>query len=207
MKDLNQVRMITLNFPFLQGLKLVPLGLLLAGVSLWANAGSGPRRDLFLPVLGMGLAALAYGLISRYYARNFGVVKPARAQRRSQLWRGLAGGAAGLAAFWLDVTFKFPLSFIGLVLVGGGIYESLFIWRQTGARVETVNLGVAVCLAALSLLPLAGVNWWQALGIRSHLIGMTTAAGALFVLLGVWEHFRLVHLMPEPREAGHGQRI
>jgi len=207
MKDLDQIRMITLNFSTLQGLKMVPLGLLLTVVSLWANSGTGPRRDILFPGACMVAGFFLYYLIRGYYARVYGTVRPTAAMRRNEIIRGLVGGIVGLAAFLADVTYKLPVSFIGLVLGLASLGEHLWLSRQTRVRIEPVIIGVTVLITTLSLLPLAGVDWWQPLGIRSRLVGICVITGILFVALGIWEHNRLVKLLPLPEEANHEQRV
>lgn len=207
MKDLDKIRLITVNFSTLQGLKMVPMGLLLLVVSLWANFGVGPRRDFLFPGASIVVAFFLYLLATRYYARVYGSVKPTSAMRRSEIVRGLLGGIVALAAFLADITYKLPVSFIGLVLGLASLAENLWLSRQTGIRVEPVSIGVAALVTILSLLPLAGVNWWQPLGIRGLLIGICVITGILFVVLGIWEHTRLVKLLPLPEEANHEQRV
>ncbi len=208
MRDLDQIRMITVNFSTLQGLKMVPLGLLLTVVSLWGNFGTGTaRREVIFPGACVVAAFFLYLLASWYYARFYGSVRPTIAMRRSQVIRGLAGGIVGLAAFLADITYKIPVSFIGLVFGVASLAESVWVSRQTGVRIEPYSIGVAVLLAVLSLIPLAGVNWWQPLGIRSLLLGICVITGILFIVLGIWEHSRMVKLLPLPREADHEQRV
>ncbi len=208
MNELDRIRMITVNFSTLQGLKMVPLGLLLTVISLWANFGTGTwRRVVIFPGACVVAAFFLYLLASWYYARYYGTVRPTAAMRRSQVIRGLLGGMIGLVAFLADITFKIPVSFIGLVLGLASLGESLWISRQTGVKVEPVSFGVAGLLAVLSLIPLAGANWWEPIGIRSLLIGVCVVTGILFVTQGIWEHTRLVRLLPQPREANHEQRV
>ncbi len=208
MNDLDRIRMITVNFSTLQGLKMVPLGLLLTVVSLWGNFGTGTwRRAVIFPGTCVVVAFFLYLLASWYYARVYGTVRPTAAMRRSQVIRGLFGGMIGLAAFVADITFKIPVSFIGLVFGLASLGEALWISRQTGVKVEPMSIGVAALLAVLSLIPLAGANWWAPIGFRSLLFGVCVITGILFVTQGIWEHTRLVRLLPRPQEADHEQRI
>ncbi len=85
--------------------------------------------------------------------------------------------------------------------------ENLWVSRQAGVRIEPVSIGVAIFLTALSVIPIAGVNWWQPIGIRSLLFGVCVITGILFIVLGIWEHARLVKLLPQPEEANHEQRV
>ncbi len=112
-----------------------------------------------------------------------------------------------MGAFLADITFKLPVSFIGLVFGLASLGENLWISRQTGVKVEPLSIGVAALLAVLSLIPVAGLDWWQPIGFRSLLFGVCVITGILFVTLGFWEHARLVKLLPLPKEANHEQRV
>ncbi len=208
MNELDRIRLITVNFSTLQGLKMVPLGLLLTVISVWANYGTGTwRRAVIFPGTCLVVAFFLYLLASWYYARFYGTVRPTTAMRRSQVIRGLLGGLIGLAAFLVDANNTLPVSFIGLVFGLASLVENIWVSKQTGVRVEAVSLGVAALLAVLSVLPLAGVEWWRPLGMRSLLLAICVFTGVLFITLGIWEHIRLVRLLPLPREANHEQRV
>ncbi len=208
MNELDRIRLITVNFSTLQGLKMVPLGLLLTVISVWANYGTGTwRRAVIFPGTCVVVAFFLYLIASWYYARFYGTVRPTAAMRRSQVIRGLLGGLVGLLAFLADITYKLPISFIGLVFGLASLVENIWIARQTGVRIEAVSFGVAALLAVLSLLPLAGVDWWRPLGMRSLLFGICVITGVLFIAQGIWEHTRLVRLLPVSGEANHEQRV
>ena len=136
MKDLNQIRLITVTYANYQGLKAVPLGLLLTTVSLWGNAGTGPRRDVLFPGACVVVAFLLYWLIARYYDRTYGTVQATPAQRRSEILRGLIGGSLGLAIFVLDVSLKPAVSLIGLLMVTFGAAGSASL---AGSSVGTIH--------------------------------------------------------------------
>jgi hypothetical protein len=207
MKDLERIRLITVNFSTLQGLKMVPLGVLLTVVSLWANAGTGPRRDVLFPGGCVVLAFLVYWLVARYYARTYGTVQPTAAQRYGQVLRAILGGITGLVAFWADVTLKLPVSFIGLLFALAMPAEHLWLRRQFGIQMEPLYIYLSGFMAMFSLLPLIGFNWWQYLGIRSLLLGICTLTGILFIVTGIWAHVRLGRWLPTEQEVNHEQRV
>jgi hypothetical protein len=209
MKDLSRVRMITANFSMLQGLKMVPLGLLLVVVTLWANTLHGPARDFTFPGGCMVSAFFLYLLISRYYSRTYGTVQPTLAYRQSEWVRGLVGGIAGLVCFLIDVNLKPPVSMIGLLFAGTMIAEYIRLtWKMKSIPFLFYSyLVAALVLALLSLLPAIGVVWWKAAGIRSLLLGVTTTAGLLFVIAGILGHFSLVQWLGPAEETNHEQRI
>jgi hypothetical protein len=207
MKSLDQIRMITTNFSALQGLKIVPLGLLLAVVSLWANAHRGPARDILFPGGCMVAAYFLYWLIGRYYEQTYGIVQPTFAQRKSEWARGLIGGLVGLVAFWADVSFDLKISLIGLFIAGAILAEYVRMDRQLKDRYLLFYPAAALLMILLSMLPVLGINWWEPVGIKALLIGVSTVTGFLFILMGLLAHISLVRWLPLAREANHGQRV
>jgi hypothetical protein len=193
MRDLNQVRMVTANFSVLQGLKMVPLGLLLLVVTLWANAQTGPARNFLLPGGCIPAAFLLYWIIARYYDRTYGTVQAMPAQRRSEWLRGALGGALGLAAFLLDVYARPAVSLIGLMMAGVILGELVRLgWNSKPLPILLYPfIGGVLLLAGLSLLPAAGLDWWHPLGIKTKMLGVTATAGVLFMLFGVLGHMAL----------------
>jgi hypothetical protein len=77
MPDLEKIRFLTVNYSRLQGLKAVPLGLLLFLTVLWTNARYGPAKDLTLPLLMLMGGMLLYAVIDRYYKKTYGRVEQA----------------------------------------------------------------------------------------------------------------------------------
>ncbi len=210
MKDLSTVRMITANFSSLQGLKMVPLGLLLLLVSLWANSLTAPARDFLYPGALMVAAFFLYVLTARYYNRTYGTVSPTRQQHNSEVLHGLAGGVIGLAAFLIDVYLRPAFSALGLMFAGVIAWEyTRLTWRMRWTPWLFVpNLAAFLLLVGLSLLPLAGIVWWKAVGIKALMLGVTALTGALFVLIGILAHVLLARwLAPSGEEGPHGQRI
>ena len=209
MKDMSTVRMITANFSSLQGLKMVPLGLLLLLVSLWANALTAPARDFLFPGACMAAAFFLYWLIARFYSHTYGTVSPTRQQRNHEYLRGLVGGVIGLAAFLIDVYLRPAFSATGLMLAG--VIAAEYVRLTRGMRWMpwwfVPNLLAFLLLVGLSLLPLAGVIWWKAVGIKALLVGVAAFSGALFMLIGVLAHILLARWLLPSREGPHGQRI
>jgi hypothetical protein len=208
MQDLDKIRRITINFSALQGLKIIPLGLLLIAVSLWTNSRSGPRRDLLFPGGCIVAAYFLYWLVTRYYDRTYGTIQPTPAQRRSEIVWSILGGVVGLLAFLLDISYRLPVSFVGLLLAACIPLENLRLTWQIGIRVEPLKIISAGFLAVFSLvLPIAEINWWEIFGIRAMMLGVLILTGLVFIVIGIWEHSRLARWLPIPREANHGQRI
>lgn len=201
MQDTQKIRFVAANFSILQGLKSVPIGLLLILTVVWANRQQGPARDLTLPLLfGLG-AILLYWLIDRYYQARYGRVERLRKQKWVEIVFGIAGGALGLGAFLLDITYDLPFSCVGLLFALSALIEyartNLFV---RGSYFFPQSLTAFVILLVASLLPLIGLDgWWRALGIRSQLFGVLIAAGVVSLGWGVAYHLSLVRLFPRER--------
>jgi hypothetical protein len=208
MKDLNQVRMITANFSTIQGLKMVPIGLMLLVITLWANFQSGPApRELYFPGGCIVVGSFFYWMVSRFYARTYGSVSPTRNQRRGEWIRGIICGAGGLAAFWLDVSLKPSFSLIGLVFAGSILAEYVRLtWKVKNPILRYYPVSILL-LILLSVLPVLGLAWWETVGINSLMFGVCIVAGLVFIVLGVIAHLTLANWMPLGSEANSEQRI
>lgn len=197
MQDLKEIRFVATNFYNLQGLRLVPVGILLLFVSLWANEQRGSASNLGPPLLGIaGLLILLFA-IDRYYLHAFGRVQRTPESRRLEWLIAAVSGILALGAFWLDNSFKLPVSLIGLVLAASLLADYIRItWLVKGRFLFYYPLG-AILMAGVSVLPLLGVsNWWQVCGLRYQLLGISTAAGIFTIIAGIWGHIFLVRTLP-----------
>lgn len=200
MRSISETRFLSENYGALHGLNAVPLGLGLFLTSLWANLVHYPVKSFALPI---ALALVCLGLsiaADRYYKQAFGEIKPRRLHRRLYWIAQGAAGLLGLAAFWADVSFHLPVSFIGL------LFASIFLLDKPAVSIplnkfSSVRLVTAICIILASIAPLfLGRSWWEMLGVRSSLLGVTMLVGALIVLQGVIWHFFFVASLPA-REA------
>ncbi|HEX9027731.1 MAG TPA: hypothetical protein VF823_01070 [Anaerolineales bacterium] len=207
MRDLNEIRFLAAGYPSLHGLKLVPLGLLLIGITVWANFQQGPARDFTIPIVTtLGLAIL-YWRIDRYYARTFGSVRQKPGSLRL-LWLLMAAGAVlALAAAWIDARLKWQGALVGLVMAAGLLVDYLRItWTIQGRRLLYYPV-LAVLMVLISLLQLlGGAAWWPALGVRPYL-GMMIVFGLVILACGILSHLFLVQALPPKLEADHGRGI
>ena len=195
-----QIKFIAANYSRLQGLREVPVGILVASVSVWAMDHQG---DLGLPILLTLGAALLYWLIDRFYVNTFGQIRQTAKMRTREIITSILGGIFALLAFWLDTAQDLPISILGLVFAAV-LFEDF--WRATSSvrgssfRHYPENLIAACLILLLSLLPLTGLTWWQMLGWQSQVLGILTVIGILIVLAGIWGHIRIVRVLPA-REA------
>ncbi|MGB8982102.1 MAG: hypothetical protein WCC12_09515 [Anaerolineales bacterium] len=191
-----QLQFIAANYSKLQGLRQVPVGLLVAAVSIWALDHQG---DLGLPIVLTLAAALLYWLIDRYYVNTFGRIRPTAQMRVWEITASVLAGLLALLAFWLDTAQDLPFSGVGLVFAA-----ELFMdfWRATSSvkrrsfNLYPENLVAAGLILLLSLLPLTGLAWWEVLGLPSQLLGMLMIIGILLVVAGIWGHVRVTRALP-----------
>ncbi len=196
MRSISQTKFLSENYTALHGLNAVPLGLALFLVSLWANLVQYPVQSVLLPVL-MGLAALTLSFfVDRYYKRTYGQVKPVSANRRRNLVLQVLAGVLGLAAFWVDVTFRLPVNFVGL------LFAAMFLFDKPPVafplnRFSAVRFVLSLLIILVSLAPLfLGMDWWQALGVRATLVGVTMTVGLLMAIQGLLWHIFFVRSLP-----------
>jgi hypothetical protein len=198
MQDIHKTRFLAANYSNLQGLKAVPLGLLLILVVYWANGLKGRATDLTLPILlSLGILVLILA-ISRYYQVHYGKIEKKPSQKKVEFWLGAAGGGLGLGAFIVDNLFHLPFSATGLVFAAATVAEYLRMqWYAPGRYLLP---GSAVCFLIIlvtSLLPLLGAGeWWKLLGLRAQLFGVLFVVGVVMVISGLIGHLFFVRHLP-----------
>lgn len=122
MTDPARVRYLVEHYPQLQGLRLVPLGLVFVGVAAWHDgqlrwlpgSEAGGVTNWFLASL--GVAVLASYIVGAYYRRLFGCVQLRPFQTGGPRLLAMAA-LVGVSLVVQDV-FKWPVS-LPLVVVGG----------------------------------------------------------------------------------------
>jgi hypothetical protein len=201
MKDLKEIRFVATNFSNLQGLRTVPISLYLVLICLWANAIHGPARDFLVPVLGLAGTLILLFAIDRYYRHVFGRVQRTPESRRLEWLVSAIGGILALGAFWMDVSIKLPFSLLGFTMAVSLLADYFRItWLVKGRFLIYYPIG-AVLMAVVSILPLLGVSlWWQMIGLRSQLFGISIAFGIYMIFAGLWGHIFLVRTLPSQVE-------
>src|SRR5512146_1312414 len=96
---IRRIQFLAANYSRLQGLRGLPLGLLLFAVTVWAALQRGPApRPILIPLALGTVTAILYWWIDRYYKQAFG--KVIQAPRGHLEWIiGIGGAIVGLAAF------------------------------------------------------------------------------------------------------------
>lgn len=189
-----QIQFIAANYSRLQGLRLVPVGLLSIFVVIWAMYNQGRSANLEAPILAVVAAALLYWLTDRYYNRIFGQIRQTPSQRRREAAWSIVFSALALLGFALDTTEILPISVFGLAFAA-----SLFadFWRATqSVRNEAFayfpeNFVAAIAVLLVSILPLFGLAWWKSFGIQEQVVGMFAVISVVLILAGIWGHIRI----------------
>ncbi len=196
--DKAKIQSLTANYSRMQGLRGIPVGVLLFFVSFWAISNQGPTANLTAPLLVTGLVILAYGVIDRYYKNAFGQVRRTRLQRVREVVVSVLFIPVALLAFWADTANDWPFSAIGLVFFAAMVMEYVGATSTVKQTLFTYweNLAAGVVILVFSLLPLVGISWWQWLGVRSQLIGVLMVVGVVIVVAGIISHIRIVRALP-----------
>ena len=200
-ENLNQIRHIAANYSRLQGLRSVPVGVLAVATGVWVSLPAGQDGDLAAPLVMIAIAALAYFLVDRYYARTFGQVYPTGRERNREIFVSVLMGVLAFLAFLFDTAEILPISAFGLVFAAALFIEfsrsfgKLSFQSTPEAFIAPILVGVA------AFLPVLGIFWWQALGIQFSLPGMLVLIGVLMTVSGIIGHLRFTRLLAHLGEA------
>lgn len=190
MQDFQKVRFITINYSNLQGLRAIPISLLLLLIVLWVNLQKGPARDFTVPIL-IGLsAAILYWWIDRYYKSHYGRVERTTRQQRFEYALGVLGGLSGLVAVIIDFTYKLPVSMVGFVFTAAILVEFLRTFRFSKSVYYFWQAVVSfTILLAVNFLPLLGwKNWGQVLGMRDNFLAVLVVTSLVILIAGLCGH-------------------
>jgi hypothetical protein len=210
MTNLQKIRFITAYYSRLQGLKMVPVGLLLFLVNLWSNAQMGKARDLTLPLLWFAAAIGLYALIDWYYRKAIGRVEQTTQTVLADAVFSTIGAALALGAFVVDMEAMIPVSIFGLVFALELLLDYVIMTRLAGAGTLAVFPPALLCAGSIALsafLPLLGDKAIAWVGFRSPLFLVYAVDGILIVLYGLMGHFFLVRSISSLPEVNHGPSL
>ena len=194
-----QIQFVAANYSRLQGLKEVPVGMLVVFVSVWAMYNQGPTANLTAPLLALIGSALLYWLTGRYYSRAFGQVKQTRSQRNREIISSIAFSILALLAFWLDTAVQIPFCALGLVFAAA-LFENFWrateVVRKNAIALFPENFAAAILILIVSILPVLDLKWWQAFGMKSQVVSVFMVIGIVIILAGIWGHVRIVRTLP-----------
>ncbi len=192
--ELTKIRFAAANYSRLQGLREVPVGLLVVFVSVWAMYNHGPTANLTAPLLATIGAALLYWLTGRYYDRTFGRVKQTRGQRNREMAASVIFSALALLAFWLDTAVTLPFCALGLVFAAA-LFENFRRATESARSLAFAlfpeNFVAAVLILVVSILPVFGLDWWRVFGMQSQVVSVFLVIGVVIIVAGIWGHIRI----------------
>ncbi len=199
MKDrYDQIKFLAANYTRLQGLRAIPLGLLVVYVSAWALSNQGPTANLSGPFIAVVIAAMLYWLTDRYYNRTFGRVKQSPSRRKVELIESVIGGVVALVAFVLETSRLLPISALGLVFVGCFLEYFWLVDRSEWGKIFIFfpeNIVAAVLIATISILPFFGISVWEAFGIKWQIVGIVMIFGIVITVTGIVGHIRMIRAL------------
>lgn len=196
MSIFQKTKWLTENFENLKGLITVPIGIVFLLLAFWnaLQLGITPGgKDIGLPMLMITLAILSTILISQYYKKKFGKVKPlVQYQIRS---------AVIVVAFLILYFFsKFLDAYISMRVNHPVSIESLmwaiFFIIPFLTRKQTIYLVFSILFIILALLPAFGLLPYESVfdpetGVWGYLL-----IGLAMIIGGMVDHFTLVSILP-----------
>lgn len=202
-RDLERVRYVAENYEQLQGLRNVPIGLmvLLAGVFTLFPSGLayfGPViSEAFIYLLFVVLIAtvLLYSFIGNYYERRFGLVRTFSLNKKQAV-------AVATLSIVLLVVGSINLAFqpsIHMIWLVWGLSVTSIHWWERHFRMHYVVIGVLV--VGVSFLPLLGIT---SVSLSYETGGLLVFLGIFYVVGGVCDHLLLMRAMKFLPEGGDG---
>lgn len=203
MDHLTRIRQITRDYPSLQGLRALPLGLFFLVIAM--------QRLEMLPWFGgegdlsftLPLLAVVIGLwfwFGRYYENTFGKVEPLRKSIRSTV-----------------LNIAFPIGFVGIIILENRLYAS-----NGGPRISLIGLVLGATflysgwmsqrwyysLAGIVLLIASFLPWMIGVGIENPVYGSMGIIhlfllGGIILLTGLFDHFCLVRAFARTQGGFH----
>lgn len=193
-KQLKRIREVTANYFFWQGLRWVPVGIVIVMLglrrSLW-RPPSGIWHDVSL-FAAVAAAIVISPLIGGYYRRTFGAVcgEPG-AHRRRELMKWAVVYPAMFGSLVIDLAYK-PAFFVSGPVWAGGI---LAYWWSTG-RGRHHYLIAALCMGALGF-----VGWLGLVEPGKQMFSVfALVLGAIYICGGLLDHLELRQLLRPVKE-------
>jgi hypothetical protein len=207
MTNLEKIRFLTVNYSRLQGLKVIPWGLLLFLIVLWTNAQITPARDLTLPLKWLLAGVILYALIDGYYRKTYGRVEPTGRDFWVDVILSTGFSIIAVGAFMLDTRSMIPVSLFALVFALGLIFDYARMIRLAGVTNATIFPTGLLCIGEIALsafLPLLGESALGGFGFRSPIFLVYAVDAIIIVIYGVAGHLYLVRSMLSAGEVDHG---
>lgn len=204
--QMRRIQFIAANYSRLQGLRGLPIGLLLFGMSFWANVQHGPApRPVLIPIL-LGMAAVGlYWLVDRYYKQAFGQVIPVTRGHLGWLVN-IATTVLALVAFLIENTAHLSFSPTGIVLAAAFLIDYLMLVLMTQQWYLPFWPVFPLLMSIVSILPVLGLaDWWTVMGIKVQILGVMMASGLIMVAAAMSSHVYFTRMLT--REVSHGGSV
>jgi len=183
---------LTANYPSLQGLKSLPIGLYLLTIVLWANQET-RNNNLSLPIVISISMVLFLWFVDQYYRLEFGSIRRTKTKVRHELLISIIAVFLALIAFWLDTAYEWPVSFLGFLFSGVMIFDYLRLWKSLSIGNFPYPLIFSLILLVVSMFPVLGLrNWWLIVGLRTQLFAVLIVVSVLMVISGILWHLFLI---------------
>ncbi len=208
MSELRRIQFVTRFFPYLQGLRLLPIGLGLLVLAAWAAWRGSPGavtllRPERLPVLLLGALPILglYGLLGIYYRNTYGMVRQPWTTRRRVLRAMLTVSLLGMVMGILERSSAGTPAPMGLFL---GLLGLSFTWcwvRSSFVAHHYFVTGVAVMIFApahpLGYPPVGALLQTLPFTSDAHCPEVTLFStwGMALIMLGLLDHRMLVRSM------------
>lgn len=202
-QDLDRVRYVTTNFNYLQGLVMMPVGLIFLAVAAM-EAGWLQTRG-WASIVGFGLALVLAWAAHQYYNRKFGRVKTVSAIPRNPNWAAIIavwtlGLGLLIGAHLLDGWLHPPVILFGLTMAA---LTFAYYWPRRSFA--THYLAIAGIIAVISLFPVLGVDATNPVFQPS--IFSLIILGLFFAVGGLFDHLLLARTLKPVPEADDDQPI
>ncbi|AEI68637.1 hypothetical protein [Corallococcus macrosporus] len=214
---LQRIQFVTRYYDWLQGLRFLPFGVLLAGFALWLallppDGGTPAAVGAIALAVGMVATLVLYPLAGGYYQRRFGEVRPSAVMKQTRLRLTVLFAVVGLALASGLVALGFDGAGTGFPVSGALAVSAaalLAYWAAIGRFVPHYPpiAGAMLLVAALHALGLNPLCGWLHAGdaastIRCDLVTFHAAWGVALTALAVLDHRLLVQaLSPAPADA------
>jgi hypothetical protein len=195
----SQIKFFAANYTRLQGMRAIPVGLLAVFVSVWALYNQGTTANLIQPILAAVATALLYWWTDRYYNRTFGQIKPSPNRRKVELIVSAIGSAVALLAFMLEIARILPVSPLGLVFAASFLEYFSRVDKAEWGKIFIYfpeNIIASIFFIIISILPLFGINVWEAIAIKWQIVGIFLIYGIVIIVTGIVGHLRITRELP-----------
>jgi hypothetical protein len=213
MKESNKIRFIASNYVILQGLRVVPMGICLILIALWANyqwanGMAGAIKDYTIPGVIIVGTIVSIIFIDKYYSHNFGRVKRTPESIRFEWVIIIIGSILALGAFWVDISFRLPISCFGIIVAAVLLADYIRLTWLVGGRFLIYYPLCAFFVTIASILPLFGVHkWWLVFGLENQFVSIAMIIGLFSILAGFWGHIFLSRALSSKLEVIHDNTI